>query len=103
MSDLSSRMTAHREAVTTLREQTGALETLLRETTERSSTTAAEQLRMEARMEELRQLAGRLVEESARELGGIVASRGSGGTTYGSRRAARGGDAGYRNGMQRVE
>ncbi len=68
VSDLSSRMTAHREAVTTLREQTGALETLLRETTERSSTTAAEQIQMEARMEELRQLAGRLVEESAREL-----------------------------------
>ncbi|MGA7640227.1 MAG: AAA family ATPase, partial [Candidatus Acidiferrales bacterium] len=68
VSDLSARMAAHREAVTTLREQTGALETLLRETTERSSTTAAEQLQMEARMEELRQLAGRLVEESAREL-----------------------------------
>jgi chromosome segregation protein len=68
VSDLSARMVAHREAVTTLREQTGALETLLRETTERSSTTAAEQVHMEARLEELRQLAGRLVEESAREL-----------------------------------
>jgi chromosome segregation protein len=68
VSDLSSRMAAHREAVTTLREQTSGLETLLRETTERSSTTAAEQIQMEARMEELRQLAGRLVEESAREL-----------------------------------
>ncbi len=68
VSDLSTRMTAHREAVATLREQTSALETLLRETTERSSATAAEQIQMEARMEELRQLAGRLVEESAREL-----------------------------------
>jgi chromosome segregation protein len=68
VSDLSTRMTAHREAVATLRDQTSALETLLRETTERSSTTAAEQIQMEARMEELRLLAGRLVEESAREL-----------------------------------
>jgi chromosome segregation protein len=68
VSDLGTRMTAHREAVATLRDQTSALETLLRETTERSSTTAAEQIQMEARMEELRLLAGRLVEESAREL-----------------------------------
>ena len=68
VSDLSTRMTAHGEAVATLRDQTSALETLLRETTERSSTTAAEQIQMEARMEELRLLAGRLVEESAREL-----------------------------------
>jgi chromosome segregation protein len=66
--DLSSRMAAHREAVVALREQTGASENLLRETTERSFTTAAEQIHMEARMEELRQLAGRLMEESAREL-----------------------------------
>ena len=66
--DLSTRMTAHREAVATLRDQTSALETLLRETTERSSTTVAEQIQMEARMGELRLLAGRLVEESAREL-----------------------------------
>jgi chromosome segregation protein len=68
VSDLSTRMTAHRDAVATLRDQTSALETLLREMTERSSTTAAEQIQMEARMEELRLLAGRLVEESAREL-----------------------------------
>jgi chromosome segregation protein len=68
VSDLSTQMTAHREAVATLRDQTSALETLLRETTERSSATAAEQIQREARMEELRQLAGRLVEESAREL-----------------------------------
>ena len=68
VSDLSTRMTAHREAVATLRDQTSALEALLRETTERASTTAAEQIHMEARLEELRQLAGRLVEESAREL-----------------------------------
>ena len=68
VNDLGARMAAHREAVAILREQTSTIETLLRETTERSSTTAAEQIQMEARMEELRQLAGRLVEESAREL-----------------------------------
>jgi chromosome segregation protein len=68
VSELSTRMTAHREAVATLRDQTSAVETLLRETTERSSTTAAEQTQTEARMEELRQLAARLVEESARQL-----------------------------------
>ncbi|MGA8410075.1 MAG: chromosome segregation protein SMC [Candidatus Acidiferrales bacterium] len=68
VNDLGTRMAAHREAVGILREQTSGLETLLRETTERSSATAAEQIQTEARIAELRQLAARLVEESAREL-----------------------------------
>ena len=67
ITDLSARATAHREALAILREQTIALEASLVGTTEQASASANEQKNLEARVEELRQLAGRLVEESARE------------------------------------
>ncbi|MGB0034487.1 MAG: AAA family ATPase, partial [Candidatus Acidiferrales bacterium] len=66
-SDLATRIETHRESLASLREQTTALEAGLRGTVEKASSSAAEQERLEARMEELRLLAGRLVEESARE------------------------------------
>ena len=65
--ELVARMTAQRESVAALREQTTGLETGLREATETVSLSTSEQLALEARVAELRQLAGRLVEESARE------------------------------------
>jgi chromosome segregation protein len=65
--DLNSRIAAQREAAATLREQTAALEAILRETAEQASSSSAEQSQIEARLDELRQLAARLVEESARE------------------------------------
>jgi chromosome segregation protein len=65
--DLNSRIAAQHEAAAALRGQTAALEASLRETSERASSSASEQGQLEARLEELRQLAGRLVEESARE------------------------------------
>ena len=65
--DMTTRMTAHREAVAALREQTSSVEAALRETTEQSSASVLEQQQLEARITELRQIAGRLVEESARE------------------------------------
>ncbi len=65
--ELSARMAAHREAVTALREQTALLETGLRESTELSASGLAEQQRLEARITELRKLAARLVEDSARQ------------------------------------
>ena len=65
--DMTTRMTAHREAVFALREQTASVEASLRETTEQSLASVSEQQQLETRMEELRQIAGRLVEESARE------------------------------------
>ncbi len=65
--DMTTRMTAHREAVFALREQTASVEASLRETTEQSLASISEQQQLETRMEELRQIAGRLVEESARE------------------------------------
>jgi chromosome segregation protein len=65
--DLSTRVTVQRDAVSALREQAMALEIGLRQSTEESSSSVAEQQQLEARMDQLRQLAGRLVEESARE------------------------------------
>jgi chromosome segregation protein len=65
-SDLTSRISEHRQSLTELREQTSALEARLGESTEQASATVTRQEQLEARMEELRQLAGRLVEESAR-------------------------------------
>ena len=64
--ELSARISAQRESVAALREQTASLEAVLRESTEKVSSSAADQKQFESRMEELRQLAGRLVEESAR-------------------------------------
>ena len=52
--DLAARMDAQREAVAQLREQTGAVESGLREATEKVGLSTTEQERLEARMEELR-------------------------------------------------
>jgi chromosome segregation protein len=65
--DLTARITAQREAVIALREQTAELEAILRENAERTSGSTAEQQALEARIEELRVLASRSVEDSARE------------------------------------
>ncbi len=65
--ELNSRVAAQHEAAAALREQTALLELSLRETSEQASSSVNEQSQLEARLEELRQLAGRLVEESARE------------------------------------
>ncbi len=65
--ELSTRMAAHREAVVALREQTASLETILREGTERAATGMAEQQRLDSRIAELRKLAARLGEDSARQ------------------------------------
>ena len=64
--DLAARMDAQREAVTQLREQSGAVESSLREATEKVGLSTTEQERLEASIAELRALAGKLVEESAR-------------------------------------
>ncbi len=65
--DLSARMAAHREAVMALREQTSMLETTLRESTETAAAGVAEQHRLDMRISELRTLASRLGEDSARQ------------------------------------
>jgi chromosome segregation protein len=64
--DLAARIAAQRDAVAALREQTASLEVGLRESAEQVSKSASEQAGLEMRMEELRLLASRLVEESAR-------------------------------------
>ena len=64
--DMTTRMSAHREAVAALREQTTSVEAALRETTENLGASAGTAT-AGRRMEELRQLASRLVEESARQ------------------------------------
>jgi chromosome segregation protein len=66
-SELITRIAAHRESVSALRLQTTAVEEALRKAMENSSTSTIDQQQLETRIEELRQLAGRLVEESARE------------------------------------
>ena len=65
-SELNTRLAAQREAVAALREQSIALEAGLRESTEQVSASGANQNQLESRMEELRQIAGQLVEEAAR-------------------------------------
>ena len=65
-SEFALRLTAQQEAVAALRDQTASLESGLRESAEESSASSAEQGRLEARVDELRQLASRLAEESAR-------------------------------------
>jgi len=65
--DLAARITGQREAVSDLRHQTAALERALRTSTEQSAASVSDQHELENRMEQLRQLAGRLAEESARE------------------------------------
>jgi chromosome segregation protein len=63
---LASRMAVQDEAVAALRGLAAQLESILRESTERVSASGSEQSRLEARTEELRVLAARYVEESAR-------------------------------------
>jgi chromosome segregation protein len=65
--DLSARVDVQKESVAALRSQAALLESSLREASEDVSARAAEQSRLETHMEELRRLAGRLVEESARQ------------------------------------
>ncbi|HTS12129.1 MAG TPA: chromosome segregation protein SMC [Candidatus Limnocylindrales bacterium] len=65
-SDLSTRIATQRDSVNVLREQTAAIERVLRECAEQSSASSGQQQQLEARIEELRQLSGRLVAESAR-------------------------------------
>jgi chromosome segregation protein len=65
--ELGARMLAQREAASSLREQTAILEAALRQTTEQATSSTGEQERLEVRIAELRQLAARMVEESARE------------------------------------
>jgi chromosome segregation protein len=65
--ELAARVAAQRELVATLRGQTSGLEQALRDTAESVSASVTEQSQLDARLIELRQLAGRLVEESARE------------------------------------
>ncbi|MGH9682158.1 MAG: chromosome segregation protein SMC [Candidatus Acidiferrales bacterium] len=65
--DLFNRLAGQREATDALREETTAVEAALRNAVDRTSSAATEQANLEARMEELRQLAAKLVEESARE------------------------------------
>ena len=64
--DLAARMTAQRESVARLHAQTATVEAALRETTESANASVTERERLEARIEELRQLAAKLVEETAR-------------------------------------
>ncbi len=65
--ELFNRLAGQREATDALREQTRTVEGALRNVVDRTSSAAAEQADLEARMEELRQLAAKLVEESVRE------------------------------------
>jgi chromosome segregation protein len=65
--DLTARVSGQRETAAKLREQTALLDAGLRESTEQASSDATAQDQLERRIEELRQLAARLVEESARE------------------------------------
>jgi chromosome segregation protein len=65
--DFAVRVDVQKESVAALRSQAALLEADLREASENVSSRAAEQGRLEIRMEELRQLARRLVEESARQ------------------------------------
>ena len=65
--ELGARMLAQREAASSLREQTAILEAALRQTTEQATSSTGEQEHLEIHIAELRQLAARMVEESARE------------------------------------
>ena len=64
---LSARLAAQQETIEALRTQTSALETALRAAMEHVSGSTSEQGQLEARVEELRFLTGRYVEESSRE------------------------------------
>jgi chromosome segregation protein len=65
--DLNVGRESQRASVELLRAQMVSLEAVLREATERASGSVADQEQLEARVEELRQLSSRLVEQSARD------------------------------------
>jgi chromosome segregation protein len=64
---LGTRLNEQRKSVMTLRGQMIGLEASLRETTQNAAAGTSEQTQLEERIEALRQLASRMVEESARE------------------------------------
>ncbi len=64
-SELTTRLAEQGQAVAALRGQSVALEAGLKESTEQVSASGADQDHLESRMEELRQMAGHLVEEAA--------------------------------------
>jgi chromosome segregation protein len=66
-SQLASRFTAQNEAVAALRGQAANLEAALRDAVQNAAATTSEQAQLETQIGELRQLASRLAEESARE------------------------------------
>jgi len=65
--EIAARMETQRAAAAALREQTLGLESALREAADQASAGADEQRLLESRIEELRQLAARMAEESARD------------------------------------
>ena len=65
--DFVSRLDVQRAAVAGLQSQTAALETSLRASAESAAAGSSEQTQLELRIEELRRLASRLAEDSARE------------------------------------
>ncbi|HKV04053.1 MAG TPA: chromosome segregation protein SMC [Candidatus Acidoferrales bacterium] len=65
-SELASQIAAQRESVAALRGHAASLEASLRESADHVSASAADQGRLESRMDALRRLASALVEESAR-------------------------------------
>jgi chromosome segregation protein len=64
--ELTARIETQRESLTALRDQATLLAAGLREATEQVGANAADQAALEQRVDELRKLASRLVEESAR-------------------------------------
>ena len=65
--ELSSRLSTQHEVVIALREQTLAIETVLRDSAELATSSADAQAKLETRLDELRQFTARLVEQSAQE------------------------------------
>lgn len=63
----ASRFSAQTEILTTLRTQVSNLESAVRDAVQNAASANSEQSQLEQRIAELRQLAGRLAEESARE------------------------------------
>ena len=91
--DMTTRMTAHREAVFALREQTASVEASLRETTEQSLASVSEQQQLDAahgRIAAYCRTAGGGIGAGA---GGIAAGGRSGCAAHGGGRATDGGDA----------
>ncbi|MGH9734005.1 MAG: chromosome segregation protein SMC [Candidatus Acidiferrales bacterium] len=64
---LGSRFSAQTEILTTLRTQVSNLESAVRDAVQNAASANSEQAQLEQRIAELRQLAGRMAEESARE------------------------------------